>query len=156
MSHQTMQHGTVTLERTLKASPERVFGAWADPEQRRIWGSPSSDIELRIDAADFSVGGEDVSTCLMGDQAIAIVRGRYHDIVENRRILYTEIIADMAARQGACLISAEFLPVADGTRLVLTLQTTALDGSDLLEGVEAGWESALERLATLVFESRES
>ncbi|MEH6410024.1 MAG: SRPBCC domain-containing protein [Hyphomonas sp.] len=150
MSHDTIRHGTVTIEKTYAASPARVFGAWADPEMRRIWGSPSDEIDLRIDAADFSVGGEDVSTCMMGDQAVAIVRGRYHDIAADRRIIYTEIISTMDALEGACLVSAEFQPDGQGTRLVLTLQTAAVDGSDLLEGVQEGWESALLRLGAML------
>ena len=150
MSHDTIRHGSLTIEKTYAASPSRVFGAWADPEMRRIWGSPSDEIDLRIDAADFSVGGEDVSTCMMGDEAIAIVRGRYHDIVTDRRIIYTEIIASMEAIEGACLVSAEFQPDGQGTRLVLTLQTAALDGADLLEGIQEGWESALLRLSEMM------
>ena len=150
MSHDTIRHGTVTIEKTYAARPARVFGAWADPEMRRIWGSPSDEIDLRIDAADFSVGGEDVSTCMMGEQALAVVRGRYHDIAADRRIIYTEIISSMDALEGTCLVSAEFLPDGQGTRLVLTLQTAAVDGSDLLEGVQEGWESALLRLGAML------
>lgn len=150
MSHDTIRHGTVTIEKTYTASLARVFGAWADPEMRRIWGSPSDEIDLRIDAADFSVGGEDVSTCMMGDQALAVVRGRYHDIVTDRRIIYTEIISSMDALEGACLVSAEFQPDGNGTRLMLTLQTAAVDGADLLEGVQEGWESALLRLGAML------
>jgi hypothetical protein len=33
---------------------------------------------------------------------------------------------------------------------VLTLQTVAVDGSDLLDGVAAGWSSALERLGSMM------
>jgi uncharacterized protein YndB with AHSA1/START domain len=150
MSHDMIRHGTVTIEKTYAASPTRVFGAWAEPEMRRIWGIPSDEIDLRIDAADFSVGGEDVSTCMMGDQALAVVRGRYHDIAADRRIIYTEIISSMDALEGACLVSAEFRPDGQGTRLVLTLQTAAVDGSDLLEGVQEGWESALLRLGAML------
>lgn len=150
MTHQTVQHGTATMERRLSASPTRVFAAWVDPEQRKAWSSPSDEIDMRIDAADFSVGGEDVTTCLAGGEAVAIVRGRYHDIVPDKRIVYTEIIASMEATEGACLVSAEFLPEGEGTRLVITLQTVALDGSALLEEAQAGWGSALIRLEDLL------
>jgi uncharacterized protein YndB with AHSA1/START domain len=76
MTHHTAQHGTATLEKGLSAPPARVFAAWADPEQRKVWGSPSDEIDMRIDAADFAVGGEDVTTCLAGGEAVAVVRGR--------------------------------------------------------------------------------
>lgn len=150
MTHHTARHGTATLEKGLSATPARVFAAWADPEQRKIWGAPSDEIDMRIDAADFSVGGEDVTTCLAGGEAVAIVRGRYHDIVPDQRIVYTEIIASMDTLEGACLVTAEFLPEGAGTRLVITLQTVALDGSTLLEEAQEGWGSALIRLEELL------
>ena len=146
MSHETMVHRTTTLERTYDASPARTFHAWADPDIRRAWGSPSDEVEICNEAADFRVGGEDVQTCLVGGEAVATVVGRYHDIVPDKRIVYTEIISDPAALMGMSLVSAEFIAQGRGTRLVLTLQTVAVDGSDLLEGVEAGWSSALDRL----------
>lgn len=146
MSHQSMVHRTATMERTYAASPARVFAAWADPEIRRLWGSPSDDVQIRNDAADFRVGGEDVQTCLVEGDPVATVFGRYHDIVPDARIIYTEVIRDEASLQGMSLVSAEFIEDGRGTRLVLTLQTVAVDGSDLLDGVDAGWSSALDRL----------
>ena len=67
-------------------------------------------------------------------------------IVMDRRIIYTEVISEPGKVQGMSLVSAEFIPAGSGTRLVLTLQTVAVDGSDLLDGVETGWSSALDRL----------
>jgi len=92
------------------------------------------------------VGGEDVQTCLVQGHPVATVFGRYHDIVPDARIIYTEVIRDEACLQGMSLVSAEFIADGSGTRLMLTLQTVAVDGSDLLEGVDAGWSSALDRL----------
>jgi len=56
----------------------------------------------------------------------------------------------MEALEGACLVTAEFLPEGDGTRLVVTLQTVALDGSTLREEAQEGWASALIRLEDLL------
>ena len=148
MSHQSMVHRTATMERTYAASPARVFAAWADPDIRRLWGSPSDDVQIRNDAADFRVGGEDIQTCMVEGHPVATVFGRYYDIVPDARIIYTEVIRDETSLQGMSLVSAEFIPDGRGTRLVLTLQTVAVDGSDLLEGVEEGWSSALDRLGT--------
>lgn len=140
-------HATRRMERTYAASPARVFHAWADPQLRRLWGTPSEEVEIRNDAADFRVGGEDIQSCLVGGEVVATVVGRYHDIVADRRIIYTEVISEAGVLLGISLVSAEFLPSGTGTRLVLTLQTVAVEGSDLLEGVAAGWSGALDRLA---------
>lgn len=146
MTHTSMAHRTATMERTYGASQARVFRAWADPDIRRLWGSPSDEVKIRNDAADFRVGGEDVQTCLVEGQAVATVKGTYLDIVPDQRIIYTEVISEPGALMGMSLVSAEFIAAGGGTRLVLTLQTVAVDGSDLLEGVAAGWTSALDRL----------
>ncbi len=153
MTHISMVHRTSVMERTYAASPARVFRAWADPEVRRVWGSPSDEVQIRNDAADFRVGGEDVQSCMVGGDVVARVVGRYHDIVPDQRIIYTEVISEPGTLQGMSLVSAEFIAAGSGTRLVLTLQTVAVDGSDLLEGVEAGWSSALDRLASQFVEA---
>jgi uncharacterized protein YndB with AHSA1/START domain len=140
-------HATRRMERTYAASPASVFNAWADPQLRCLWGTPSEEVEIRNDAADFRVGGEDIQSCLVGGEVVATVVGRYHDIVADRRIIYTEVISEAGVLLGVSLVSAEFLPSGTGTRLVLTLQTVAVEGSDLLEGVAAGWSGALDRLA---------
>ena len=140
-------HATRRMERTYAASPASVFNAWADPQLRRLWGTPSEEVEIRNDAADFRVGGEDIQSCLVGGEVVATVVGRYHDIVADRRIIYTEVISEAGVLLGVSLVSAEFLPSGTGTRLVLSLQTVAVEGSDLLEGVAAGWSGALDRLA---------
>ena len=150
MTHASMMHATRVMERTYAASPARVFRAWADPDVRRLWGTPSDEVEIRNDAADFRIGGEDVQSCMVGGDVVATVVGRYHDIVPDRRIIYTEVISEPGTLQGMSLVSAEFLPAGSGTRLVLTLQTVAVDGSDLLDGVAAGWTSALERLGGMM------
>lgn len=146
MTHTSMVHRTETLVRSYAASPARVFHAWADPDLRRLWGTPSDEVTIRNDAADFRVGGVDVQSCLVEGHAVARVTGRYHDIVPDSRIIYTEVIEDETVLQGMSLVSAEFIAEGNGTRLVLTLQTIAVDGSDLLEGVHAGWTNALKRL----------
>jgi uncharacterized protein YndB with AHSA1/START domain len=150
MTHASMMHATRVMERTYAASPARVFRAWADPDVRRLWGAPSDEVEIRNDAADFRTGGEDVQSCMVGGEVVATVVGRYHDIVADQRIIYTEVISEPGTLQGMSLVSAEFLPAGNGTRLVLTLQTVAVDGSDFLDGVAAGWTSALERLGGMM------
>ncbi len=146
MTHQTIVHRTETLVQNYSASPARVFRAWEDPELRRLWGSPSDEVAIRNDAADFRVGGVDVQSCLVEGHPVARVTGHYHDIVRDKRIIYTEVIEDETSLQGMSLVSAELIAEGSGTRLVITLQTVAVDGSDLLEGVHAGWTNALERL----------
>ena len=150
MNHESMAHGALTMSKSFAASPRQVFAAWSDPELRRQWGTPSEDVELQILEADFSVGGRDLSHCVYAGEVVAVVSGRYHDIVPERRIVYTETIATLSSVEGVCLVSAELLPRGSGTELVLTLQTVALDGADVLAGVQQGWSAALSALERLL------
>lgn len=148
-AHTTIAHDTVTMARRYDAPPTRVFAAWADAEARREWGAPSAEVTLVHEAADFSVGGEDVSVCMADGAAVARVHTRYLDIVPDRRVVLTEVIEGDGRREGVCLVGAEMIPDGAGTRLVLTVQTMALDGAGLARGVEEGWGHALDRLGRL-------
>ncbi len=151
-THDTIALSTFTLERTLKASPARVFRAWAEPEQRAVWAAPEEGITLRIDAADFSVGGQDKTVCVAGGEDAYFVNGRYYDIVPDARIVMTETIATPEGRLGVSLVSAEFIASGEGCTLVLTVQTSALDGSGLEDGVNEGWTASLDTLAAMLAE----
>ena len=78
-----MYHRTTVLEKTFKVSVETVFAAWAELDKRARWNAPSDEVQIRYTEDDFSVGGKDVSLCLVGDHIVAEVVGLYHDIVPN-------------------------------------------------------------------------
>ena len=58
-----VHHDTIRMERTYRASPERVFDAWRDVAARLRWSRPSPHVEIVYDKAEFRVGGEDVTRC---------------------------------------------------------------------------------------------
>lgn len=43
MTRRTVQHATIVVERSLRATPARVFAAWASPDERRHWDVPGDD-----------------------------------------------------------------------------------------------------------------
>lgn len=147
MPHETLTHDTCTLERTFRAPLSRLFAAWQTVEARAAWGAPSPDVTLRYRAANFTAGGEDVADCVVGGEVIFTVRTRWLDIVPERRVVSTETMSDPERVLGVCLVSAELLASGTGSRLVLTVQTVAFDGSDLPQGVLQGWTAALDHLA---------
>ena len=146
MTNRTVTHDTFTLRRRYGAPPGRVFAAWADAEARRRWGAPFEGVTLEFEAADFSVGGEDVVVCVADGAPVARVRTRYLNIVSERRIVLTEVVESDGRTDGVSLVSVEMAPEPDGTALILTVQTAALDGSGLEGGVREGWARALDAL----------
>jgi uncharacterized protein YndB with AHSA1/START domain len=145
-SHTSAVHGTISLERNYSVPASRVYAAFAIPEIRRQWNSPAEGVEVRIDKNDFRTGGSTVEICVAEGQDIARVETSYLDIVENRRLLFSEAISDPERFLGASLVTVEFQGADAGTRLVIVIQTCGVDGSGLENEVVVGWRSALDRL----------
>ena len=144
-----MQHRTATLERTFTASPAEVFAAWSDTAKRAKWNSPSDEIVIEMERDEFREGGTDIALCKYEGETVAHVTSNYHEIVPEKRILFTETIREGAAMQGASLVSVALVAKGSDTHMTVTLQTVAVDGSELLDGVNEGWTSALARLSAM-------
>jgi len=141
-----VNHATLVIERSYEASPARVFAAFASPKARMRWGVPSKNVELVYDEADFRIGGLDIGRCGPRGNLIYRVETRYHDIVPGQRIISTEVVSEGQHRLSFALITVEFEPVADGTRLVLTDQVAAYGGASMVDGHRAGFDAALDNL----------
>ena len=146
MTDRSTRHATFTIERTYDAPAARVFAAWEDIEARARWAVPAGD-EIAFVETNFRVGGRDVSRCGPAGDLSFRIETFYQDIVRDERIVLTETVADSNALLSVSLMTVEFHPVAARTRLILTNQMVALDGSDMAEGSESGWGEVLDNLA---------
>jgi len=147
MTEPFVTHATIVLERVYDAAPARVFKALADPQARMRWGTPSKDVELVYDKADFRVGGLDVSRCGPRGKLIYRVETRYMDIEPEYRIVSTEVVSEGWNRLSVSLITVELQAIGRSTRLMLTDQIAAFGGKDMIAGSEAGFSAALTNLA---------
>ena len=66
MENSTVIHSTFQLERKLKASPERVFAAFADEATKRRWFFEGNSHALEHHELDFKVGGRERAQMKMG------------------------------------------------------------------------------------------
>ena len=146
MTAAPVNHDTIVIERSYEAPPARVFEAFANPQARMRWGTPSPNVQLIYDEADFRVGGVDISRCGPRGNLVYRVETRYRDIVPQRRIISTEVVSEGANRLCFALITVEFFPAGCNTRLILTDQVAAFGGRSLIEGHRAGHAAALENL----------
>lgn len=141
-----VNHATIVVERSYAASPARLFAAFADPAARMRWGVPTKNVELVYDAADFRVGGLDISRCGPRGKLIYQAEARYHDIIPGQRIVYTEVVRQGEFPLSFALITVDFEAAAGGSRLVLTDQVAAYGGASMVDGHRAGLEGALDNL----------
>ncbi|WP_027132921.1 SRPBCC family protein [Geminicoccus roseus] len=156
MDERSVQHATFVIERRFKASPARVFHAWADPAARARWESPGEDWTMEDLPRDFRVGGEEVARFGPKGGPMFEARTRYHEIRPERRILFSYEMHGLAEGGGlgsVSLASVELLQSGSGTRLIFTEQGTFLDGSDTPEMRQEGWDAMLSKLVAVVDEA---
>jgi uncharacterized protein YndB with AHSA1/START domain len=147
-----MLHDTIVMERTYNTSPARVFAAWESVEARLRWSIPFPEAGAVYDQAEFRVGGLDIMRCGPRDDMRFLAHVRYLEILPDRRIVMAERVAEDGKIRAASLITIEFEPVdpksdARATKQTVTMQVSALDGSDMLDGYRSGWTAALDNLA---------
>jgi uncharacterized protein YndB with AHSA1/START domain len=141
-----LHHDTIKLERAYSAPVERVFSEFADPRVRAKWSAPSNDA-LVYDEADFRPGGRDVFRCGPPNDLKFGGVTIYHEIVPNRRVIWTETLSEGATRLAVALNSLEFERSAEGANLKFTVQIVSFVGPGMVKGYESGNRSALEGLS---------
>jgi uncharacterized protein YndB with AHSA1/START domain len=147
----TVNHSTFTIERNYPATPERVFAAFADPAKKRRWFADGERFRTESFAMDFRVGGHETTRSVTAPDsplkgASMTNETVYQDIVPNKRIVLAYTMAVNDARISASLSTFEFLPVAEGTRLLFTEQTAFFENSDGPEIRQIGWSKLIDRL----------
>src|SRR5262249_59736953 len=87
MTDRYVTHATFSIERVYRASPQRVFAAWADPAAKARWfAGPGSEHQL-----DFRVGGREVARGRQGGAVLAF-ESVYRDLVPGERIVYSSVL----------------------------------------------------------------
>jgi uncharacterized protein YndB with AHSA1/START domain len=151
MEERSVVHSTFVLERNYPVTPERVFGAFADPGKKRRWFVESDHNVVEHHELDFQVGGKEAArshfkegTPLQG--IVCVNETRYQDIVPNRRLVFSSTMTIGGRHISASLVTVELLPAGAGTDVILTHQAAFFEGSDGPQMREAGWRKILERL----------
>lgn len=148
MSQPTVQHGTFVIERDFPQPPVRVFAAWASSEAKAAWfaGPPGKwqALERRL---DFRIGGAERLRGSFEGGRESDFQAHYHDIVHNRRIVYSYSMYMDGRRISVSLATIEFRRSGEGTHLVLTEQGVFLDGYDNIGSREKGTRALVEALA---------
>ncbi len=125
----TAVHATFCIERTLDASPARVFKAFADPKAKALWFG-GDETWARGDAQmDFRVGGRERNTGQHG-QVTHTFDALYWDIIPDERIIYSYEMHLDGRKISVSQTTVELRPAGSGTKLTFTEQGVFLDGFD--------------------------
>jgi uncharacterized protein YndB with AHSA1/START domain len=149
MSNRTVEHGTFTIERAFDLPPARVFAAWADPKAKEKWfAGPAGQWKQQMRQMEFRIGGRERLKGELAGGRVSEFDASYHDIVTNRRIVYSYTMQVDEKRISVSLATIEFEPAGGGgTRLILTEQGAYLDGGfDGNAGREKGTRGLIDNL----------
>ena len=131
------------IERLIQAPRERVFAAWADPAQVRLWFTPEhlGTGECRF---DFRTGGEWVHEMLMPGGQVHTMRAHYVELKTPERIVFE---AQLAEDAGSVIRTTVDL-VAEGSATRVKVRQV-FDGNVPEADARAGWTSSLDQLAAV-------
>jgi uncharacterized protein YndB with AHSA1/START domain len=132
---------TLTVKRTIKASPEAVYAAWLDPATITRFMAGGADQRVTEARTDPRVGGS-FRIVMTSDKDIAH-QGVYRDLVPCSLIRFTW---ESPYSPADSEVTIRLSPVTDGTEITLTQVKFLSEGAR--DGHQGGWTRILERLAT--------
>ena len=147
MTEPTAIHASFTLERRYPYPPARVFAAFADPVLKARWFSGPDGCTPIERSCAFHEGGRERAVGRWPNGLVTDFDAIYHDIVADRRIVYSYAMRLDDRRISVSLATIEILPDGAGTRLIVTEQGAFLDGYEDNGSREHGTGDLLDRMA---------
>jgi uncharacterized protein YndB with AHSA1/START domain len=128
------------------ASVTALWEAWTAPAARAIWAAPSPAVTVQFLEAETRVGGREVSLCQVAGQPDLRCECGWLVLQPERRSVNYEVVSSEGVTQSAALVTAEVSGSQAGSRLVVTVQLSAL-ARDMAEGYREGFGAGLDNLA---------
>jgi uncharacterized protein YndB with AHSA1/START domain len=138
---------TIRLHRVLRATPERIYRAFLDPDAMVKW-LPPNGFTGKVHEMDAKVGGgHKMSFTNFTTGNSHSFGGKYIELVPNERIRYTDTF-DNANLPGEMQVTVTLKAVSCGTELNVTQEGVP----DVIpaEACYLGWQESLVLLAKLV------
>jgi len=156
----TNSRTAVVIERIIDAPTDVVWKMWTEAEHFAAWYGPTG-ATIPVATMNVRVGGTRL-VCMEVQTPNGTMKmwftGEYRDIVENKRLVYTESMADEhgnilepaamgmpADHPTTTEITVELDDLGDKTRMVLTHSGVPSDSPGAL-----GWNMALDKLAAYI------
>jgi uncharacterized protein YndB with AHSA1/START domain len=124
----SVTHAEFTIERRYPQTPAQAFSAFADPELKRRWFANPGNWDNAEWSMDFRVGGGERNAG--GHDRHNEFRSRFHDIVENERIVFTYDLLHDHRLISVSLTTIELLADGGGTLMRFTEQGAFFDDVD--------------------------
>ena len=137
---------SLTLQRRLNASPERVYAAWTEADKIARWFGPAVVVQDSVKATmDVCVGGRFQVGFKSEDGEYHQVGGLYIEVVPNRKLVFSWAWYTTPERES--LVTVTIQPEGDHT--LLTLHHEQLFDEAVKTGHTRGWTGSLDKLEAL-------
>jgi uncharacterized protein YndB with AHSA1/START domain len=147
----------ILVTREFDAPKHLVYKAWTTPELVSRWW-PSKRGEMTVAEIDLRVGGAWRSVMVTEDGYEVAFHGEYREIVENERIVTTEIYEGTPEGDSPPTLNViTFTEIEDGrTRLEMLTKCPSKEVRDIIvdSGMEAGMQDGMDLLEELAIELR--
>ena len=160
MTQDNASQNAVVIERSFDAPTDLIWQMWTEPEHFKSWYGPGG-ATLPVAKMDVRVGGARLVCMEMetpGGPMKMWFTGEYREVVENKRLVYTESMSDEngnvlspsemgmpAGHPMTTEVIIELEDVAGRTKMVMTHAGIPADSPGA-----AGWVAALDKLAAYV------
>jgi uncharacterized protein YndB with AHSA1/START domain len=142
-----MPNNTVRLHRVLRATPEKVYRAFLDPDAMAKW-LPPNGFTGKVHHIDAKVGGTyKMSFTNFTSGHSHSFGGAFLELVPNERIRHTDKFDDPIL-PGEMQTTITLKPVSVGTELIIMQE--GIPEAIPLEACYLGWQESLTLLAQLV------
>ena len=134
---------SLTLKRRIKASPEKVYAAWTDPQKLIQWFRTSRIVPSSLRAEmDLRVGGRYRFSFKHDDGEYFEVGGVYREVVPNARLVFTWAWHSTPERESLVTISIK----AEGDETLLTLHHAQFADQAACDSHNRGWTDMLDSI----------
>jgi uncharacterized protein YndB with AHSA1/START domain len=144
---ETTKFDSLEIRRVIPGSPERVFGAWTDPDEMKIWWGPadvrclSAEVELR-EGGQYRIANE------LPDGSVLWISGEYKVVDRPHLLIYTWIVE--GANPSTEQVSVRFVPHDLGTEVVITHDL--ISSSTIRDQHQQGWLGCMDGLVKYLTE----
>lgn len=143
---------TLTFTREVAAPLATLWQAWTAPAARAVWAAPTPAVTVDFLEADTRVGGREVSLCKVAGQPDIRCECGWLALAPAARSVNYEVVSAEGVPQSAALVTADFSGDGERSRLVVTVQLSALAADtnvDMEAGYREGFDAGLGNLAAV-------
>jgi len=142
----TGRFATLTFERRVEAPVSTLWQVWIAPAARALWASPAPEVTVEIVETALGPGGCEVSLCRAPGHAEVRAEVRWLHLDPGRCAVNSERVSSEGKTDAAALVTADFSGDDSASRLVLTIQLSAL-AAQMQDGYRQGYAAGIANLA---------